>query len=70
LALPVSRDPRGVFVLLNMLDLFSQRIWDDANNCEPALQVTYSAGGLHKDVHHATGLMLELAGFAAKAGSV
>lgn len=39
LALPVCRDARGVFVLLSLLDLFSQRIWDDEANCEPALQV-------------------------------
>jgi len=35
----VSRDPRGVFVLLTLLDLLSERIWDDQQNCEPALQV-------------------------------
>lgn len=39
LGLPVSRDPRGVFVLLSLLDLFSQRIWDDPVNCPLALQV-------------------------------
>ena len=39
LTLVVSRDPRGVFVLLTLLDLLSERIWDDAANCEPALQV-------------------------------
>ncbi|WIA17138.1 hypothetical protein OEZ85_014030 [Tetradesmus obliquus] len=38
LALPVSRDPRGVFVLLSLLDLFSQRIWEDTVNCSLALQ--------------------------------
>uniref|UniRef100_A0A383VVQ6 RanBP2-type domain-containing protein n=1 Tax=Tetradesmus obliquus TaxID=3088 RepID=A0A383VVQ6_TETOB len=38
LALPVSRDPRGVFVLLSLLDLFSQRIWEDSVNCPLALQ--------------------------------
>jgi hypothetical protein len=39
LSLSVCRDPRGVFVLLTLLDLFSQRIWQDADTCEPALQV-------------------------------
>jgi hypothetical protein len=33
----VSRDPKGVFVLLNLLDLLSARIWDDPENCEPGL---------------------------------
>jgi hypothetical protein len=33
----VSRDPKGVFVLLNLLDLLSARIWDDSDNCEPGL---------------------------------
>lgn len=28
-----------MFVLLSILDLFSQRIWEDEQNCEPALQV-------------------------------
>ncbi|KAF8065877.1 TPK1 [Scenedesmus sp. PABB004] len=38
LALVVARDPRGVFALLHLLDLLSQRIWNDAAVCEPALQ--------------------------------
>lgn len=39
LALPVCRDPKGVFVLRTLLDLFSQRIWEDEDNREPALKV-------------------------------
>jgi hypothetical protein len=36
-AVPISRDPRGIFCLINMLDLFGQHIWDDPSNYEPGL---------------------------------
>lgn len=39
LTLPTIRDPKGVFVLRTLMDLFSQRIWEDEDNREPALKV-------------------------------
>jgi hypothetical protein len=55
LTLVVSRDPRGVFVLLTLLDLLSTRIWDDTQACEPGLQV--KSGRLGREGPHAAVLL-------------
>lgn len=43
LMLAVSNHPRGVFVLLSLLDQLSARIWDDPVNCEPGLKASGAA---------------------------
>jgi hypothetical protein len=43
LTLAVSNHPRGVFVLLGLLDQLSARIWDDPVNCEPGLKASGAA---------------------------
>lgn len=39
LAIPVSRDSKGIFCMLGILELFQQRLWGDPVNCDAGLTV-------------------------------